>query len=49
MVAAAGGDHGDSVALLGALLAVLIRHMPNDIYFQIGLLVLIGLAAKTRS
>ena len=33
-------------ALLGALLAVLIRHMPNDIYFQIGLLVLIGLAAK---
>ena len=35
--------------LLGALLAVLIRHMPNDIYFQIGLLVLIGLAAKTRS
>ncbi|NDP41271.1 MAG: multidrug efflux RND transporter permease subunit [Aromatoleum sp.] len=33
-------------ALLGALLAVLFRGMNNDVYFQIGLLVLIGLAAK---
>ncbi len=33
-------------ALGGALLAVLVRGMPNDIYFQIGLLTLIGLAAK---
>ncbi|MBK8336874.1 MAG: multidrug efflux RND transporter permease subunit [Sterolibacteriaceae bacterium] len=33
-------------ALLGALLAVLVRGMPNDIYFQIGLVVLVGLAAK---
>ncbi|HEX5515909.1 MAG TPA: multidrug efflux RND transporter permease subunit [Gammaproteobacteria bacterium] len=33
-------------ALLGALLAILFRSMPNDIYFQIGLIVLIGLAAK---
>ena len=33
-------------ALLGALLAVLLRGMNNDVYFQIGLLVLIGLAAK---
>jgi HAE1 family hydrophobic/amphiphilic exporter-1/multidrug efflux pump len=33
-------------ALLGALLAVLFRGMANDVYFQIGLLVLIGLAAK---
>lgn len=33
-------------ALFGALLAILLRSMPNDIYFQIGLIVLIGLAAK---
>lgn len=33
-------------ALAGALTAVLIRGMTNDIYFQIGLITLIGLAAK---
>lgn len=33
-------------ALLGALVAVIVRGMSNDVYFQIGLLVLIGLAAK---
>ncbi len=33
-------------AVLGALLAVLVRGMSNDIYFQIGLVTLIGLAAK---
>jgi len=33
-------------ALAGALLAVFIRGMPNDIYFQIGLITLVGLAAK---
>ena len=33
-------------ALTGALLAVLFRSMPNDIYFQVGMITLIGLAAK---
>jgi len=33
-------------ALLGALVAILVRGFPNDIYFQIGLVTLIGLAAK---
>ena len=33
-------------AVLGALLAIVMRHINNDIYFQIGLLALVGLAAK---
>ncbi|MCK9545644.1 MAG: multidrug efflux RND transporter permease subunit [Sulfurospirillaceae bacterium] len=33
-------------ALLGAILAVYLRGLSNDIYFQIGLLVLMGLSAK---
>jgi len=33
-------------ALLGALLAIALRGIPNDVYFQIGLLTLVALAAK---
>ena len=33
-------------AMLGALVAIAMRGLDNDIYFQIGLLTLIGLAAK---
>ncbi|MFO1392380.1 MAG: multidrug efflux RND transporter permease subunit [Steroidobacteraceae bacterium] len=33
-------------AILGALLAIALRGLANDIYFQIGLLTLVGLAAK---
>jgi hydrophobe/amphiphile efflux-1 (HAE1) family protein len=33
-------------AAFGALSAVLLRHLNNDIYFQIGMLTLVGLAAK---
>jgi multidrug efflux pump len=33
-------------ALFGALAAVWLRGMPNDVYFQIGLVTLVGLAAK---
>jgi len=34
------------LAVLGAMTAIHIRGLPQDIYFQIGLLVLVGLAAK---
>src|SRR5258705_1536849 len=33
-------------AVLGALLAISLRGLDNDVYFQIGLVTLIGLAAK---
>ena len=34
------------IGVFGALVAVWARNFPNDIYFQIGLLTLVGLAAK---
>jgi|CXWL01.1.fsa_nt_gi HAE1 family hydrophobic/amphiphilic exporter-1/multidrug efflux pump len=37
---------GVPFAFLGALVAVWARGMPNDVYFQIGLVTLIGLSAK---
>jgi len=33
-------------AILGALLAIALRGLQNDVYFQIGLITLVGLAAK---
>ncbi|UJP05854.1 MAG: multidrug efflux RND transporter permease subunit [Nitrosomonas sp.] len=33
-------------AMVGALAAILLRGMPNDVYFQIGMVTLIGLTAK---
>lgn len=34
------------IGILGAVLAVTMRGMPNDVYFKVGLVVIIGLAAK---
>jgi multidrug efflux pump subunit AcrB len=34
------------VGVLGALLATMLRGLSNDVYFQVGLLVTIGLSAK---
>ena len=34
------------IGILGALAAVTLRGLPNDIYFKVGLIVIIGLAAK---
>jgi len=34
------------IGLLGALSAVTMRGLPNDVYFKVGLIVIIGLAAK---
>ena len=34
------------LGVLGAVVAVLLRGLPNDVYFQVGLLTTIGLAAK---
>jgi hydrophobe/amphiphile efflux-1 (HAE1) family protein len=37
---------GVPFGVLGALIGILIRGVPNDVYFQIGLVTVIGLAAK---
>jgi multidrug efflux pump len=37
---------GSAFCLFGALLAVLLRGLSNDVYFQIGLTMLVALAAK---
>ncbi|NKI73915.1 multidrug efflux RND transporter permease subunit [Dickeya sp. CFBP 2040] len=34
------------LGLLGAVLAVLLRDMPNDVFFKVGLITVIGLSAK---
>jgi multidrug efflux pump len=34
------------IGVLGALAAVTLRGLPNDVYFKVGLIVIIGLAAK---
>ncbi|MBI5919641.1 MAG: efflux RND transporter permease subunit [Nitrosomonadales bacterium] len=34
------------IGILGSVLAVTMRGLPNDIYFRVGLIVIIGLAAK---
>jgi multidrug efflux pump subunit AcrB len=37
---------GVPFGVLGALLGIWIRNQPNDIYFQVGLITVVGLAAK---
>ncbi|MCX7231842.1 MAG: multidrug efflux RND transporter permease subunit [Burkholderiales bacterium] len=34
------------IAILGALIALLLRHSPNDVFFQVSLITLVGLAGK---
>ena len=34
------------LGVLGALLGVSLRGLPNDIYFKVGLITIIGLSAK---
>jgi multidrug efflux pump len=38
---------GVPFGVVGALIGILLRGVPNDLYFQIGLVTVIGLAAKT--
>ena len=37
---------GVPFGVLGALLGIWLRGMPSDIYFQVGLITVVGLAAK---
>ena len=37
---------GVPFGVLGALLGIWVRNQPNDIYFQVGLITVVGLAAK---
>ena len=37
---------GLGIGVFGAFLGILLRGLPNDVYFQIGLIMLLGLAAK---
>jgi len=34
------------LGVIGAVLAVMLRDMPNDVYFKVGLITIIGLSAK---
>jgi multidrug efflux pump len=34
------------IGILGALIAVMLRGLPNDVYFKVGLIVIIGLSSK---
>ncbi|BBI48819.1 hypothetical protein HORIV_12400 [Vreelandella olivaria] len=37
------------LGLLGAVAAMLLRDLPNDVFFKVGMVTVIGLSAKTRS
>ena len=48
LVHPAGGDLGGATGrVLGVLLATLMRGYANDVYFQVGLITIIGLSART--
>src|SRR5690606_18550051 len=34
------------LGVIGAVIAVMLRDMPNDVYFKVGLIAIIGLSAK---
>ncbi len=37
------------LGVIGSVAAVMLRGMPNDVYFLVGLVAIIGLSPKTRS